>query len=706
MAIRKTIGGDRLGSGSKMTTELSHYNRSTHDIGKVTRTSQATGTLVPIYCTFIQKGDVLDIDLEALIRTHPTNGPIFGTYKLQVDVFTADVRLYNKQLHNNTTAVGLKMNEIIFPQMVLNGKNPIQVLGDLNQQQIAPDSLLAYLGVRGLGTRSTLDSEGAERRVEIRRNATPMLMYYEIVKEYYANKQEEVGYVIGADVELQGAEPVFGEFHSVVVNTNVTTNTLPNEGTSAGQLTISNQGLARQKVRLTGNGLYPFSVQLRHITTVNNNDQQTQSYDVLLEEIPGVERVSYGAEGDWVDVLLREDTVDRYIIWREQKEGETGYKIADWKEAEEEGDFGRYNGIKLVEFPLSNIDDMREKIFAQPKTSALEIGYTGENDVVPYNQVVGQTKVSGGAVQTGSDMLAKFPMCGLALKTYQSDRYNNWLSKEWVDHINDISSVDVGSGSFTMDALNLAKKVYKLENDIAISGNTYQDWLEAVYGEKTSGAAEMPVYRGGMSAEIIFEEVISSSDATTAGGVDQPLGTLGGRGAERMKKGGKIRVRAEEHGYLMIIASLTPRIDYHQGNQWWTKLETMDDIHKPMLDSIGFQDLLTDEMAAWDTTVNDDGTETFYSAGKQPSWTHYMTNTNEVFGNFARENAEQWMVLTRRYEVDGGQGHINDITTYIDPSKFNYPFAYTGLDNQPFWCQYGIEVINRRIMSANQMPNL
>lgn len=689
MSIRKTVGGDRLGSGNKLTTELHGYGRSTHDVGKITRTSMTTGTLVPVHVDFIQKGDVMDIDLEALIRTHPTNGPIFGSYKLQVDVFTADIRLYNKQLHNNTTGIGMRMNEIIFPEMVLNGKNPIQNGGELNIQQIAPDSLLAYLGIRGLGTLDHLsDPEETPERVEIRRNATPLLMYWEIVKEYYSNKQEERGFVIGADITDDSIPQVD--------RINVFNN-------STGQGTNYNNANDRVLSFRQG-GNFRVTLYGRYITRTNLvfSKAYRRGGSGLEENVP-VTEVAGLTNADWYSngtqaTLYFNTTAD--IIF--ETTDSAPFVFIRWNELEEEG---LYKGIRLVEFPLKNIDDMREKIFSQPKTSPLTISYTGENAVNPYLQTVGQQIIQENAPTPESNMRSYFPMSGLGIKTYQSDRYNNWLSKTWVENINDISSVQITGNSFTMDALNLAKKVYELENRIAVAGGTYQDWLEAVYGEKTSGSPEMPVYRGGMSAEIIFEEVVSSSDATTSNGEDQPLGTLGGQGKQVMKKGGKIRVRAEEHGYLMVIASLTPRIDYHQGNKWWTKLKTMDDIHKPQLDNIGFQELLTDEMAAWDTVVGADGTETFHSVGKQPSWTHYMTNTNEVYGNFARENAEQWMTLTRRYEWDDN-GLITDATTYIDPAKFNYPFAYIGLDNQPFWAQFGIEVINRRLMSANQMPNL
>ena len=77
----------------------------------------------------------------------------------------------------------------------------------------------------------------------------------------------------------------------------------------------------------------------------------------------------------------------------------------------------------------------------------------------------------------------------------------------------------------------------------------------------------------------------------------------------------------------MGIVSLTPRIDYSQGNRWDTNLKTMNDFHKPQLDEIGFQDLITDQMAWWDTQAGVDVTDTaitFMSAGKQPAWINYI----------------------------------------------------------------------------------
>lgn len=690
MSITKNVGGDRLGSGGKLTTKLKGYERSTHDLGKVFRNSMTQGALVPCYVNFVQKGDTWEMDLESLVRTHPTNGPIFGTYKLQVDVFTADVRLYNKQLHNNTTMLGMSMKDVIFPRMRLRGINPTDG-SDLNQQQVAPDSLLAYLGIRGLGTSG--ERLGTRQVIEIFRNAMPLMAYWEIYKEYYANKQEEIGFAIGAGTE----ETATAEVEEYYTRNNTTVfrwenvNPYGQEGDYYVSIGYGNW------LRIVGKNLSGDNVELTWGTSLTGagigSPQTTSINDV------GFDSVTVSADGTEI-----------ICIWRPLASAEPFYMQADAGKgvfrANGENAVG-IEGISIEEFPLSIIDEVRERIFAQPKTSPLTIGYgTDEVTELPYNLTTGLIREAATDVPTPCKSV--YTMCGLGLKTYQSDRFNNWLSREWIRRINDVSSVDTSGGSFTMDALNLAKKIYELENRIAISGGTYQDWLESVYGEKTTGAAEMPVYRGGMSSEIIFDEVVSSSDATTKGGFDQPLGTLAGRGTQAHKKGGMIRFTAEEHGWVMVIVSITPRIDYHQGNQWFMKLKTMDDIHKPQLDSIGFQELITDEAAAWDTYVIPDGDgyrEEFRSFGKQPSWTQYTTNWNEVYGNFAREDAEQWMTLTRRYENDDF-GILKDATTYIDPTKFNYPFAYTGLENQPFWVQIGIDAKVRRLMSANQMPNL
>jgi len=107
----------------------------------------------------------------------------------------------------------------------------------------------------------------------------------------------------------------------------------------------------------------------------------------------------------------------------------------------------------------------------------------------------------------------------------------------------------------------------------------------------------------------------------------------------------------------------------------------------------------------WATTTWDGTKWVQKSAGKQPAWLNYMTAVNKTFGNFAIESNEMFMTLNRMYEVDQN-GDMQDLTTYIDPAKYNHVFAQTSRDSQNFWIQIAIDCTVRRKMSAKQMPTV
>ena len=182
---------------------------------------------------------------------------------------------------------------------------------------------------------------------------------------------------------------------------------------------------------------------------------------------------------------------------------------------------------------------------------------------------------------------------GLPLKTHFSDLFNNWVDKEWVEGDNGISAVtaiDTSGGSFTIDTLNLTEKVYNLLNRIAISGGDYKSWIQTVWTTDYYFRAETPVYEGGLSGEIEFSEVVST--AATEISNNEPLGSLGGKGYNSNPKGGTVTIKVSEPCYIIGLASITPRTDYSQGNDWDNDLDTLDDLHKPQLDGIGYQDLM------------------------------------------------------------------------------------------------------------------
>ena len=83
MAIQKNIGKNTIGDNNKMSVSLHNYNMSTHDLSTIVRNTQSPGTLVPNLCLVAQKGDTFDIDIDSNVLTHPTTGPLFGSFKLE-----------------------------------------------------------------------------------------------------------------------------------------------------------------------------------------------------------------------------------------------------------------------------------------------------------------------------------------------------------------------------------------------------------------------------------------------------------------------------------------------------------------------------------------------------------------------------------------------------------------------------------------------
>lgn len=363
----------------------------------------------------------------------------------------------------------------------------------------------------------------------------------------------------------------------------------------------------------------------------------------------------------------------------------------------------------ITTFPLENIDKMKMEILKTDEIVTINHEYPG---YAPYSNVLDGKIDEEDA--TKSVFATEFTQEGLALRTYKSDLFNNWIDTEFIsgpDGISEVTRVGAAGSGFTIDELNLNKKVYDMLNRIAMSGGTYDDWLDATYTEDRQRSAETPMYMGGLIQNLIFQEITSTAQTAEA-----PLGQLAGRGRTGdFHKGGKVVIKVEEPSYITGNISIVPNIDYSQGNDWDVYLKTINDLHKPALDEIGFQDLITSQMAWWDASNISAETTYFQSAGKQPAWINYMTAVNKVYGTFADQTQQMFMVLNRRYQhkwettvTEPNYEHptIADLTTYVDPSKFNHIFADTRLDAQNFWVQIGIGIEARRKMSAKIIPNL
>ena len=84
--------------------------------------------------------------------------------------------------------IGLDISRVKLPIIQLSCEPLTTTTENWDTAQINPSSILAYLGIRGIGQSNTIQSRNF--------NGVPLLAYWDIYKNYYANKQEEKGAVI------------------------------------------------------------------------------------------------------------------------------------------------------------------------------------------------------------------------------------------------------------------------------------------------------------------------------------------------------------------------------------------------------------------------------------------------------------------------------------------------------------------------------
>lgn len=673
--MKVSIGKNTLGGGKKMTTRLNNYNRSTHDKSFVCRTSAAPGVLIPTLKELALPGDTFPIETRCHTLTHPTIGPLFGSFKQQNDFFFCPIRLYNAMLHNNALNIGLDMKKVKFPYVrIVNSKITEEYLeGSSNtlRKQVHPSALPFYLGYKALNS-----DEAEQDRGQVQ--VLPIIMYFDIFKNYYANKQEDSFYQI-----VHGGNYIYTTNNATqrVIYFNLQSKVAQ----KFSEIKKYSSNPPSDTYQIPTGAVYYVGFNLSSPTAINEDDVYIQ--------IPNFthDKNSFGyIQGSITDLL------NKGLIARSSPTGTNtkGYIINGTRSSEGIHTFGvQYNveardqQAAYKKIKLSEIDDMREGILAS--------GRTAYECAESFMRNIFRTHEDPNAIDPARNQVydCASPMVGLVLKTYQSDINTNWVNTEWIDGetgINAITAIDTSGGSFTLDTLNLAKKVYTMLNRIAVSDGSYNAWIQTVYTSGGLNHVETPIYLGGSSLEIEFQEVINNS-----GTEDQPLGTLAGRGVATNHKGGNIIFKADEPGYIFCITSITPRVDYFQGNDWDIYLNTMDDLHKPQLDGIGFQDRLFRNVNASANVADLDK-----SIGKQPAWVEYMTNVNKTFGNFALIENEGWMCLNRIF------GDINSYTTYIFPDLYNNIFADTDITAQNFWVQIAFNMKPRRVMSAKVIPNI
>lgn len=197
-----------------------------------------------------------------------------------------------------------------------------------------------------------------------------------------------------------------------------------------------------------------------------------------------------------------------------------------------------------------------------------------------------------------------------------------------------------------------------------------KDLLEAIYGESpddiTIGRA---IWLNSFDKDVIMSEVVQTSNGSQD---SDPLGTKVANG-QIASSGNTFSVFTKEHGYIINMYSLMPRVYYAYNARDSFKFDFAD-YYLPDLSMIGEQEVLGRELITEGNVqeqVGDDYPQDLL-VGYQPRYQEYRQIPNSIHGGFRTTEAQQML----HGRVFDNRVNLNSDFIQLPNEKFNQIFSY------------------------------
>lgn len=173
-------------------------------------------------------------------------------------------------------------------------------------------------------------------------------------------------------------------------------------------------------------------------------------------------------------------------------------------------------------------------------------------------------------------------------------------------------STSGSTGQFSIAALRAANSMQQFKERNNLAGNLFVEQCFARYGVSPSdGIAQRSLYLGSQEYEVYTKGIYQTdnnisqadSDGGSATGVRNPFGTVGAQFGNAKATGTGTLVsgfEAKEPGYLLVNATLVPRVTYSSGvHRRWTNYVgagSLADLANPILQNVGPQPIYQYEL--------------------------------------------------------------------------------------------------------------
>lgn len=268
------------------------------------------------------------------------------------------------------------------------------------------------------------------------------------------------------------------------------------------------------------------------------------------------------------------------------------------------------------------------------------------------------------------------------------------IESQWRNSVNGAAA---NAGAVTTDANGLlyedANRIYP-EMDVqlfrrALALNQWSE-LQAKYGKRyveymryylhsqMPMDSEQPIYLGGGNATMNISEVVQTAPETDqTSPTEYGVGDLYGHGISASKSN-EFMATFDEHGYIMTILSVRPKVSYNNGvPKLWLKSDRLD-YYDPLLNNIGMAPIMNAEVfaegdVAATTTwpdIKEDGTW-----GWQDRYEEYRQQLG-IIGNDFKDVLDYW-TMARNFTA---LPNLNYSYLHIDDDAVERAFNLTNTD--------------------------
>lgn len=184
-----------------------------------------------------------------------------------------------------------------------------------------------------------------------------------------------------------------------------------------------------------------------------------------------------------------------------------------------------------------------------------------------------------------------------------------------------LSDKTVTGINFSMAQWRYLATMTVLRERLALTDGSYNGLIQAMFGHNPHWHNHEPIYCGGTTQPIVFNEVVNTSESSYA-----PLGDIAGR-AVSASNHDVIHVHSDDYGCFMTVLVITPDEYYSQGvDKMWSRLENAEQ-YMPILNNLS-----PDATKNKELYVSGDNTSDEDVFNHQERFAYYKSRRNEVSG--------------------------------------------------------------------------